>query len=63
MSDERFLTAEQLDDLYNQDGCGGHPTHTRSMWRQAVSQGETLRGYWDWVVAQIEENADENQDQ
>ena len=60
MNDERFLTAEQLDDIYNPDGDGEHPTYTRGMWRQAVSQKETLRGYWDWVVAQIEESADEN---
>ena len=49
------LTAEQLDDKYNPDGGGQHPDFTRHDWRIAVSREETLRGYWDWVHAQIEE--------
>lgn len=30
--------------------------HTRAEWREEVSQGNTVRGYWEWVVAQIEEH-------
>lgn len=32
--------------------------YTREAWRQEVEEGNTQRGYWDWVEAQIEEEAD-----
>ncbi|WCZ66147.1 hypothetical protein phiA034_gene0064 [Aeromonas phage phiA034] len=32
--------------------------YTRGEWRQDVEDGNTQRGYWDWVEAQIEEEAD-----
>lgn len=52
---DRNLYAFQLDDKYNQEGDGEHPIFTRGNWRDQVSQGYTLSGYWNWVVAQIEE--------
>lgn len=48
------LTAEQLDDKYNPDGDGEHPGYTRDAWRQAVSNLDTLSGYWAWVAHQLQ---------
>lgn len=54
------LTAEQLDDKYNPEGNGEHPIFTRGEWRDEVFSENTLRGYWEWVESQIEEEeADE----
>ncbi|QCT95511.1 hypothetical protein FEV13_00560 (plasmid) [Stutzerimonas degradans] len=47
------LSAEQLDDKYNSDGSGEHPMFTRQMWREAVANEDTLRGYWPWLVDEI----------
>lgn len=48
-------TADSLEDRYNPNGDGEHPIHTRDAWILAVQQKVTLRGYWDWAAAQIEE--------
>ncbi len=32
--------------------------HSREAWRQEVEDGNTQRGYWEWVDAQIEETED-----
>lgn len=50
------LTADQLADKYSPNGDGEHPQHPRQDWCAEVAMGNTLRGYWDWVVAQIEES-------
>lgn len=55
LSSDSGLTAEQLDDAYNPEGGGEHPRFTRSDWRQAVENEETLTGYWAWVVSEIEQ--------
>lgn len=52
---DRELYTGELDDKYNPKGDGEHPIFPRSDWRDQVAQENTLRGYWDWVVAQIEE--------
>lgn len=39
-------------------GSAGHPEHTLDGWKFEVEEGSTLRGYWDWVVAQIEVDDD-----
>lgn len=52
--EDRGLFPEDLDFKYNPDGDGEHPVFTREDWRQAVSQQETLCGYWLWVTYQIE---------
>ena len=56
---ENIPTAEQLDAEFNPDGDVEHPVITRSMWRQAVRQEETLLGYWQWVEAQLWEQGDD----
>jgi hypothetical protein len=48
-SNDHCLNPEQLDDKYNPDGDGEHPTHTRQDWVYAVSNGVTISGYWVWV--------------
>lgn len=53
------LSASQLDDKYNPDGGGEHPAYTRDDWRQEVAEENTLRGYWDWVAAQLESAQDD----
>lgn len=50
------LTPDQLSEKYNPDGGGQHPEHTRADWRDEVLRDHTLRGYWDWVSAQLEED-------
>ena len=46
---DALLTEEQLDEKYNPDGDGEHPTHTRDCWQRAVLNDETSQGYWQWV--------------
>lgn len=53
------LTADQLIDKYNHEGDGEHPTFPRCDWRHEVANEGTLRGYWDWVVSQLEQEQDE----
>lgn len=52
------LTADQLDAKYNPEGGGEHPRFTRADWRFEVSEGNTLRGYWDWVEAELDATED-----
>ena len=52
------LTAEQLDDRYNQDGDGEHPAYKVSDWSNAVGACVTRQGYWDWVVGVLKHEAD-----
>lgn len=33
-----------------------HPWYGRDEWRQDVADGNTKRGYWDWVMACVESN-------
>lgn len=44
------LTPEELRTRYGTD----HPDHPRFKWREDVVDDVTIRGYWDWVAAQIE---------
>lgn len=55
------LTAEQLDDKYNPEGGGQHPDFTREDWMWAVSNEDTLSGYWAWVVMRIRETNEEEE--
>ena len=55
---DRQMTAEQLDDKYNPNGDGEHPHYTRTNWREEVSRGNTLLGYWCWVASEIEQDAE-----
>lgn len=45
--------AEELDDQYNPDGDGEHPTYLREDWRRAVADQDTLFGYWLWVASML----------
>lgn len=60
---DHLLTADELrlkyfdpDDRYG--GQGEHPRFRKFDWRHEVNSGSTLRGYWEWVEAQIEEAHD-----
>jgi hypothetical protein len=53
---DKALTADQLSQKYNADlGEGRHPLFGEVDWTYAVLNHQTLRGYWDWVQSQIEE--------
>lgn len=34
---------------------GEHPYYDKAEWRLAVSDGDTLLGYWEWVRSKLEE--------
>lgn len=34
---------------------GSHPDHRPGEWQQAVANGDTRSGYWEWVAGQIEQ--------
>lgn len=51
--DEKALGAELLQARYEK--AGQHPVWTLEKWEAGVVSRRTLLGYWDWVVAQIEE--------
>lgn len=36
---------------------GEHPQHPRSDWRYEVANGDTQRGYWEYVAAKLDEYA------
>lgn len=49
------LSAGQLSEKYDPGELGGrHPVYAWWDWLQAVAQGRTLCGYWEWVKQQIE---------
>jgi hypothetical protein len=50
---DQGMTGEMLDGTYNPDGEGEHPVFTRTQWRLAVVQENTITGYWDWTAHQI----------
>jgi hypothetical protein len=54
---EPHLLAEQHGGTW-----GEHPDHSRSAWRLEVEAEGTSLGYWDWVIAQIEQ-ADEDEEE
>ena len=40
--------------------CGGdlwgkHPRHSRTDWRNEVENGDTMLGYWEWVLCRLDE--------
>jgi len=39
-----------------------HPTFSPSDWKFEASEGDTRRGYWDWVESRIEGNVDDAHD-
>jgi hypothetical protein len=54
-----LLTASELREKYSTERDNGeHPQYLRRDWRHEVAEGDTLRGYWDWVEAQLEQDHD-----
>ncbi|MBC7198087.1 MAG: hypothetical protein H5U32_02445 [Pseudomonas balearica] len=58
--DDCELTADELQQCYADadGGWGEHPRYARSVWKGYVSCNDTQRGYWDWVVSMLEQEAD-----
>jgi hypothetical protein len=53
---DRLLSAEELEQKYSTERDNGeHPQYLRADWRHEVANCDTLRGYWQWVEAQIEQ--------
>lgn len=34
-----------------------HPAFEKADWQESVAAGDTEQGYWDWVVANLEETS------
>ena len=49
------LSALQLEIRYDEAFNSEHPGYTKWEWRHEVSHHNTLRGYWDWVYSQLEQ--------
>lgn len=56
--DDYGLRADQLNEKYNPEGDGEHPTFPRCDWREEVRHERTIIGYWDWVEYQLEMEQD-----
>lgn len=50
-------TTKELIQIYGVDG--EHPEFPASDWKYEVDNGDTRRGYWDWVAAGLEQQADD----
>lgn len=50
------MTANTLRDKYGT--WGEHPSYPSEDWKYEVEAGDTRRGYWDWVVAKLEQAED-----
>jgi hypothetical protein len=52
---DHLLTADELRTKYTTERDGGeHPQYSHHDWHQEVASRSTVRGYWDWVEAQLE---------
>lgn len=52
------LTSDQLRAKHHE--TGEHPCFPKQDWKDEVRNDQTLRGYWDWVHARIEQAGDES---
>ncbi len=50
MSDKAWKICQR-----NSGVWGEHPEYPKSDWAYEVNNNTTIRGYWDWVVTQIEQ--------
>lgn len=50
LGSDKGLTAAQLEAKYSPRAYGEHPTYARDAWRDSISCGATLAGYWEWVA-------------
>lgn len=58
---DRDLGRLELEQKYqdgHSQGWGHHPVHGRKIWQNAVAEGDTVEGYWDWVYNMLQ-NEDE----
>lgn len=58
MMDMELPTAEDLRRVYqnNPEGC---PDFPKADWQYEVANGDTNRGYWEWLAVQIEQSNDD----
>jgi hypothetical protein len=55
---ESLMSPEEIADLYG-GNWSQHPRFPVSDWQYEVTNDTTRLGYWDWVVAKIEEDQHE----
>lgn len=54
-----FSTTPSAETLLNRyDTWGEHPDYPVDDWRYEANNGDTRRGYWEWVAASIERDAE-----
>lgn len=58
IADIRLPTAEDLRPVY-QDNPEGCPDFPKSDWQYEVANGDTSRGYWEWLAVEIETSNDD----
>ena len=59
----RKSTGAKADELAERHGYWGeHPDYPAKVWEDAVSEGYTRQGYWQWVVSSIEIDAENKGD-
>lgn len=59
--DDCELTSEELQQRYA-DPDGGwseHPRYTRNAWKEQICRNDTQRGYWEWAVSMLEQEAND----
>lgn len=54
LTDEAWRICQRYGGLW-----GSHTDHPVSDWQHEVSNHDTIIGYWDWVVNQIEQAKEE----
>ena len=62
--DERgptLMDAITVEQLKAEDCWPSHPLYGRDDWKHEVSEGNTQRGYWDWVEARLQDDEDQEQ--
>ena len=59
---DKELTATELQEKYDHVSgkWGEHPDYRMEAWGEAAADLSTRLGYWDWVVAQLEQDGDED---
>ena len=53
------LTPAQLEFKYMALGDGDCPFLPKPFWKEAVTSGNTVLGYWEWVAEDIAKNTEE----
>lgn len=63
IADDSLLSGAELQATYStEDAWGEYPIKAaaRTEWQQAVANGDTQSGYWDWVSSRLTELMDEH---